>query len=212
MHVPITLFAVALLTAGMAMLRARWERISTRLRGAIVGVVVVFCLLWGLSHASKWETSLFYANALLNWARVVGYEFLLMRFSLVRPRRITIPIAVLLLLPVLGASVLLPLTDVFERPAITTRALGTGYVVETRLAHKSDPVRIPEVEVTLYHQPRALPMLRRIRHITSFTEAQCNTRATTAVADSTGRRLLIHCPAWPDRAADDPWDEAVPLP
>ncbi len=212
MHVPITLFALALLTVGMVLLRARWERISSRLQAAIVGSVLVFCLLWGFSHLSKWETSSFYANALLNWARVVGWELLLMLFSLLRPRWITVPLAVLLLVPVLGATVLLPLTDVFERPAILTRTLPGGYVVDTRLAHQADPVRIPEVEVTLYHQPRLLPMLRRIRHITSFTEAQCNTRATSAVPDGAGRNLLIHCPAWPDRAADDPWDEVVPLP
>ena len=212
MHVPITLFALALLTAGMLLLRARWERISLRVQGLIVGVVVLFCLLWGFSHLTKWETSSFYLNALLAWSRVVGWELLLMLFSLLRPRRITVPIAVLLLAPVLGATVLLPLTDVFERPSILTRRLGNGYVVETMRTHQGDPVRIPEVEVTLYRQLPAVPMLRRIRHITSFTEAQCNTRATSAVLDGTGRNLLIHCPAWPDRPADDPWDEAVPIP
>src|SRR5215471_10342233 len=110
MHVPLTFASLVLLTGIIIALRFLWWRMPSWLRNfALIGgaAMVLIRLIFVVSHWSMTSTRL---NALLCWTSVVGYEVILVRFSLMRPRWLTSVSAVILLIPLFGSTLLLPLT------------------------------------------------------------------------------------------------------
>src|SRR3954468_14817806 len=114
MHVPITIGILGLLTAAVVALRFLWWRLPSWLRKLMLGCAAAMVLVRFFFLVSLWSTTSTRVNALLCWTAVIGYEVVLVRFSLMRPQWLTTISAVILLLPILGSSLLLPLTRVFD--------------------------------------------------------------------------------------------------
>src|SRR5260370_28942926 len=67
----------------------------------------------GLIVVTKWTTTSDRLNVLINWLAIAGYELLVLLFSRLSPRWLTIPSAAILLIPLFAASIMFPLSHLF---------------------------------------------------------------------------------------------------
>src|SRR5260370_22009427 len=125
MYMPITTAALALLTAAMLLLRIFWSRVPPRLKFFLIRASIAMIILHGLFVATKWTTTSDRLNVFINWLAIAGYELLVLLFSRLSPRWLTLPSAIILLIPLFASSILVPLTHLFA-PA-SRKNLSLGY-------------------------------------------------------------------------------------
>jgi len=114
MYIPITTAALALLTVAMILLRIFWERVPSLLRFVLIRTSIALVLLQAFLAATKWGTTSNHLNAFISWLAVASYELLILLFSRLSPRWLTSISAAILLIPLFAASILFPLTDLFN--------------------------------------------------------------------------------------------------
>ncbi len=201
MHVPLTLVVLGILTVALIVLRLRWLRLSPRFRTSFIGVVVLCVALSVLSTVTRWSTTSETANALLEWSRDLGYVFFVLLFTLLRPRWLTVAIAVVLIVPILSSSVILPLGLVFNTAAPIRHDL--GYQVQSVRIPFSNPFN-SGADMAVYHRSPHLPMLRRRIFSARFFETQCDTARTYAEVETgpNPQHIFIRCPAAPSAPPD----------
>lgn len=210
MHLPLTYLALAAVTAGLLVLRSRWSGLPRNARWVLLGVAAMGIGLRLLSLVLHCGPAAFRIDAVLSWMCVTGYGLLLMVFSLVRPRWITVPVCVVLALPAWSASLVLPLTELFDYAPRTVVKLGHGLYSECRRIETS-PVAVNGAEFNIYSRPAWAPFLRRQRETARLFDTQCNTAAMYAVVLPGNRTVRVTCPDWPGHTPFVDHTAVVPL-
>lgn len=194
MHIPLTIALLGLLTAATFLLRGWWWRIPIWLRRLVMGLASFMVLIRFFFLVSQWSTVSPRFNALLCWTGVAGYEILLARFSLMRPKWLTAPSAAILLLPLLGSTLLLPLTRIFDWSPADISPIGGHYICE-KSPWDTASIGNSGVDLIVFYRPPYLPFLRHFVQRNSFSDGQCNSAASSAAADLTRRVIYFRCPA-----------------
>jgi hypothetical protein len=137
MYIPITTAALALLTVAMILLQTFWLRVPPRLRAFLVRASIAVIVLHAIFAVTKWSTTSDRLNVLINWLAIAGYELLILLFSRLSPRWLTIPSATVLLVPLFASTIVIPLTHLFYPGTIKTGSLGN------HLFYNVDPWTLP---------------------------------------------------------------------
>ncbi len=193
----LTFVAIACLIALVAALRLLWPRLSPSTRRLLVLLFALLLIPTTLNLVLRWDTTNLRLNASLIWIRILAYELCVVFFTFLRPRALTIPIAIILTLPLLVSSVVGPASSLFS-PNITTRqALGDGYFLELLpwSSHQfSGNGQTSGSDFTLFYQPPGLHLLRRPFMGYRLYNTQCRTAETTAAVDPRTAHIAVHCP------------------
>ena len=210
MHLPLTYLLLIALMALLLVLRGRWWRLSRTTRGLLLGFAVAAMMLRILGMALRCSPASFRVDAALSWMCIAGYGLVLLRFSLMRPRWLAVPVSCVLALPVLAASVLLPLTELFDRTPPTVVDIGNGlYSVRRRI--DTSPVAVNGAQFDIYSRLGWAPFLRRRRETARLFDTQCNTSAIYAVLLPGNRSVRVTCPDWPGHIPPRDHSAVVPL-
>ena len=210
MHLPLTYVLLAVGGVGLLVLRWRWATLSQGARRLLLGLAITVIVIRLLEIGLHCSPGSFRADAILSWMCVAGYGLGLVRFSLVRPRWITAPVCVVLALPVCFASLVLPLTELFDRTPPALAQLGNGLYSERRRIETS-PVAVNGAEFNIYSRPAWAPFLRRQRQTARLFDTQCNTSAMYAVLLPGNRTVRVTCPDWPGHTPSRDHSAVVPL-
>lgn len=208
MHLPLTFGLLGLLTGAVLLLRLLWWRLPWWLRRTVLGTACAMVLLRVLSIATQWSMTSTRLNAVICWTAVAGYEILLARFSLMRPRWLTSISAIVLLTPLIGSTLLIPLTRVFDWSVADISHLGGPYILE-RSPWDTDESGNSGVDLIVFYRPPLLPFLRHFAQRASFGEDECNPGAASVQADRKAHTVHFHCPARGD--GKPPIDVILPL-
>src|ERR1700730_476023 len=103
MYIPLALAALALLTVAMILLRIFWSRVPPRLRFLLIRASVAVIILHGLFVVTKWTTTSDRSNVFLNWLVILAYELLVLLFSRLPPRWLSLPSTIILLIPLFAS-------------------------------------------------------------------------------------------------------------
>lgn len=207
MHLPLTFGLLGLLTGLVLLLRAFWWRLPQRLRRWIVIAGAAIVLLRILFIASQWSMASPRLNAVLAWASVAGYQILLARFSLMRPQWLTSISALILLTPLIGSTLLIPLTRVFDLSTADISVLTEPYIVE-KSPWDTDASGNSGMDLMVFYRPRLLPFVRHLVQRASFGDDECLSKAATVQANMVARTVHFHCPPHGD---GQPIDVILPL-
>jgi hypothetical protein len=209
-HLPLTLVVLGILTGVLIALRLRWLRLSLRFRAVLIGTVVLCMALSTLSTVTHWSTTSETANTLLGWARDLGYILFVLLFTLLRPRWLTVAIAIILIVPILSASIILPLGLLFDTSVPIRKDLGSQ--VQSVKIPFSNPFN-SGADIAVYHRPAHLPMLRYRIFSARFFETQCDTARLFAEVETgpNPQHVFIRCPAAPSAPPDSAHVLILPL-
>jgi hypothetical protein len=209
-HVPATIATLVLCIAAIVLLRLRWTRLSGWTKLLLLCLSVVFVLVMAFARMARISTTSDQANATFYWASVLGYIFLLVVFTLLKPHWLTSLIAVVLMLPLLSASAILPLAGIFSSLPHRVQPLGNGFVGDlvpvdavTRGASGTD--------LTIYRRISWIPLLQRRYISVRYFNTQCDTSAAYAVLQPDHRSVLMVCPTTEGFPAEDGRSIVLPL-
>ena len=199
MNIPLTTAVLILLSGAMLLLRIFWERIPPRLRSAIFTLSTIFLLLHAFFAATRWGTTSDRFNILINWLAVAAYELLILLFTRFSPRWLTYISATILLIPVFGASILMPLGEIFDPSSYKSVSVGNN------LFYKVKPWGDPGSgnkgsDVIVSYRPPFAPFLRRKTRTIPFSDSECNSTAAFAIPFPDAGTVLGRCPRWPSQA------------
>lgn len=193
----------------MLLVRIFWERIPPRLRFTILTISIILLFLHAFFAASRWGTTSDKLNALINWLAVAAYELLILLFTRLSPRWLTYLSATVLLIPVFGASILLPLGDLFDPTSYKTVPIGNNLFYEVK--PWGDPGSGNKgADVIVSYRPSFAPFLRRKTRTIPFSDRECNSTAAFAIPFPDTRTVLGRCPYWPAQAPGSV-DKLLPL-
>jgi hypothetical protein len=210
MYIPITIVALALLTAAMIVLRIFWSRLPPRLMPFLFRLSIALVILQAIFAATKWSTASGHVNVLINWLAIAGYELIVLFFAGLSPRWLTVPSTIILLIPLFAASVMIPLTHLFDSHFPHPVPIGHHlfYEVEpwTNIGGGNGGI-----EIVFYRRSSIFPFLRHRVQAIPFNNEECNSNAASAIALPEKRAVLCRCPRWPSQPAG--YDEKLlPLP
>jgi hypothetical protein len=209
MYIPITTATLALLTVAMVLLRIFWSRVPPRLRFFLIRASIAMIMLHGLFVITKWNTTSDRLNVFINWLAIAGYELLVLLFSRLSPRWLTLPSTIILLIPLFASTILGPLTYLFDPASHKNVPLGD------HLFYEVDPWMnagggTKGVDVIIYYRPPFVPFLRRKVHSTPFNDRECNSSAASAIGFPAKKTVLCRCPNWPTQSTGTV-DKVFPL-
>jgi hypothetical protein len=166
-------------------------------------------ILHGLFVATKWNTTSDRLNVFINWLAIAGYELLLLLFSRLPPRWLTLPSTIILLVPLFAASILGPLAYLFDPAPHKNLPLGD------HLFYEIDPWANAGrgnqgVDLVVYYRPPFAPFLRHRVQAVPFNDRECNSRAASAIASPAKKAVVARCPNWPSQYAGTV-DKLLPL-
>lgn len=201
MYIPITTAALALLTTAMVLLRVFWLRVPSRMRFFLIRASIAIIVLHGLFVVTRWNTTSDRLNVFINWLAIAGYELLVLLFSTLPPRWLTLPSSIILLIPLFAASILGPLTYIFD-PAPRIKV-----PLEDHLFYQIDPWSnagsgTQGVDVVIYYRPPVAPFLRHKVQSIPFNDRECNSRAASAIAFPAKKTVVFRCPEWPPQSTE----------
>ncbi len=198
MHVPITLAALALLTAVIVLLRICWSRLSFATHRFLIVLACTVLALYALGWVTHWSPTSPRLLAVVRWSAFAAYEFFLLLFTLFRPRLLTTIVATVLILPVLSASTLLPLSKLFQHFPETTVPL-SGRLVSVRTIIDRSSYGTSAADLGVYYRTPWLPLLQHTLVETRFYETQCQAFASYAAIQSDPKAILFTCPPSPSQ-------------
>jgi hypothetical protein len=210
MYIPITIATLALLTVAMILMRIFWLRVPPRFRTLLVRASIAIIVLHAIFAVTKWSTTSDHLNVLINWLAIAGYELLILLFSRLPPRWLTVPCAAVLLAPLFGSLIVIPLTHLFYPGPLKTGPLGK------HLFYNVDPWTFSGggnagVDVIVYYRPPLIPFLRHKLQTVPFNDQECNSIAAFALPGPTPRTVLGRCPYGSARPVGT-IDKVLPLP
>lgn len=208
MHLPITFGLLGLLTGAVLLLRVLWWRLPRLLRRWTVVLALGLVLLRIAFIATQWSMTSTRLNAVICWTAVAGYEVLLARFSLMKPQWLTSISAIILLVPLIGSTLLIPLTRVFDWSTADITQLAGPYILE-KSPWDTDASGNSGVDMIVFYRPPVLPFLRHTSQRSSFGDDECRPNAATAEVDLKKHAVHFRCPAHGDDKA--PIDVILPL-
>jgi hypothetical protein len=194
MHLPLTFASFALLTTGIVVLRLFWRRLSFRIHCVLISLACTALFFFALSSVTKWKIYPAPLNASLFWSAVAGYEFFLILFTLLRPRWLTSIIAAILILPLLSASVFLPLARLFDTSQQKTISLGDRFV-SVRTPWGGETSDNSGADLEIYWRPSWAPFLEHQVQGARYYNTQCDTGASFAVLQPDHKSVRMNCPA-----------------
>jgi hypothetical protein len=209
MYIPITTAVLGFLTVAMVLLRIFWSRVPSRLKFLLIRASIAAIALHTLFVVTNWNTTSDRLNVFINWLAIVGYELLVLLFSTLPPRWLTLPSTIILLIPLFASSILGPLTYIFDPGSHKKVNL------EDHLFYQIDPWSnagggSKGVDVVIYYRPPFAPFLRhRVRSI-PFNDRECNSRASSAIVPPARKTVIFRCPNWPSQPAGT-LDKVLPL-
>ena len=189
-----TLLSLLLMTGLVIVLRVCWPRLSPEMRLRVAVVAVAILVVPWIERFTGWESVSIRLNQLSLWVCILGYEVCVIFFTLLRPRWLTIPIAVPLLLLIFSSSVLAPLSALFAKNTYKTLPLGHGYFVETT-RWTSGPGENSGVDWDVFYRPAAPGFLRRGTSGGRLYNTQCRTDAVFGTLNLAAHTLTLHCPS-----------------
>jgi hypothetical protein len=198
MYIPITTALLALLTVAMLLLRIFWSRVPPQLRFFLIRASIAIIIVHGLFVVTKWTTTSDRLNAVINWMAVAGYELLVLLFSRLSPRWLTLPSTIVLLIPLFASSILVPLTHVFEEAPHKNASLGDNLFSEVSPWSNVEGGN-KGVDVVIYYSPPFAPFFRHKLQTIPFNDQECDSFAASAVAFPAKKVVLGHCPNWPSQ-------------
>jgi hypothetical protein len=202
MYIPITTAALALLTVAMILLRIFWGRVPPLLRFVLIRTSIAFVLLQAFFAATKWGTTSNHLNAAISWLAVASYELLILLFSRLSPRWLTSISAAILLIPLFAASILFPLTDLFNPYPNNNVSIDRHFFYEIKpwgisgAGNDSDGV-----DLLVCYRPAFAPFLRKKIQTIPFNNRECHAMAATATISPDLKTVLARCPRWPSEPA-----------
>lgn len=201
MHVPLTLATLAIFTTAILGLRVRWIELSSRIKRLLLLFAVSSTLLAGLGFAGRLSTTSDRLNAAIYWCFILSYISFVLLYTRIRPTWLTSLVATVLLLPILSASALLPLTVMFGHQIHHIQRLGGGL--------NSDLVKIEAVtpgasgaDLTIYRRIPWAPFLQIRYPGVRYFNTQCDTSVARAVLEPDHQSILLVCPPWPGLPPD----------
>jgi hypothetical protein len=200
MPLPLTFASFALLTAGIVLLRLLWRRLPVRVHLLLIALSCSALLLCGLSAVTKWKMYPESLHASLYWAAAAGYELLVILFTLLRPRWLTSIIAAILIIPLLSASLFLPLARIFDRTPYETSSLGHNFV-SVRTPWGAGISDGSGVDLEIYWRPSWAFILQRRVQGARYYNTQCDTGASFAELQPDRKSVRMNCPAAPNQPA-----------
>lgn len=209
MHLTLTFATLLAVTAILVLLRLRWTHLSPNLRRTILATACAICIIFLLSYGTGWSTTGVRLNYIFYWLFLASVEFFVLLITLVPPRWLTSLIAVVLLLPILSASIFLPLTAVFAAPPVTT-PIG-DHLVSTATPWNSGKIGITGIDLDVYYRPAMMPFLQRRLKANHLYNTQCDTGKAFVVIQPDQRSILLVCPVNSGQAADHLIHTIVPL-
>lgn len=208
MHFAETIGLLLVLTAAILCLRFFWHRISPKMEKVVLGTAAAVVTIRLIAVATHWATMYPHFDAVICWVAVAGYEMMLVRFSLMRPRWLTSISAMILLLPVFGSTLLFPLTGIFYTGPDDISPIDNNYVVE-RSPWDVAVSGHSGTDLGIFYRPTLAPFLRKMVQRSSFSDEQCDSKATTVTVDPAKKLVFVHCPA--HREGHDAIDLTLPL-
>jgi hypothetical protein len=208
MYIPITTITLLVMTAAMVLLRFFWGRVPERLRFFLIRGSVAIIILHAFFEITKWSTTSDRLNVFINWMAIAGYQLIVLLFSRLSPRWLTVPCAVILLIPLFAASILQPLTSLFQPDAYKKQFIGNHIFFE--VVPWANAEGNAGVDVQIYYSPPFLPFLRhRIQNV-PFNNRECNSYAAFAILEPSAKMVIGRCPRW---GSDPPpiFDKILPL-
>lgn len=207
---PLTFAVLAALTGALIFLRLRWNHLSTKTHRIFISCAVAAIALDLLVVASGWSTSASHLNAMVYWGAVAGYELFVLLFTLLHPRWLTVPIAIVLLIPLLSASSFLPLADLFDPAPHTITSIGPNLITD-RAPWGSGGKGSSGTDLAIYSHPSWTSFLHRRRQAARYYNSQCDAGHATATLQPDGRHVLMSCPAAPGQPPNDAHNLVVKL-
>ena len=201
MNFPLTFAALVVLTGALVGLRFFWPRVSRRTQIFLIGSACVIPSIFAFTLISRWSFASLRVNSALYWLCIASYEFFLILFTRLRPRWLTTITAVVLLLPLLSTSIILPLTTVFDATPVTRVWLGGNFTSE-RVPWGSSTFESTGTDLAIYSGPSWAPLIRRRRQSCRYYNSQCDASHAFAVLQPDRKSVLMVCPASPGHAAD----------
>jgi hypothetical protein len=197
MPIPLTFATLALMTAAMIILGAFWLRVPPGLRFFLPRAAIVLVLLHGFFVITRWGTTSERLNALINWLAVAGYELLMVLFARLSPKWLTSLSAAILIVPLFAASIVMPLTLLFQQGTI--KAVSISNNLYYRRVAWVDSGATPGVDLNIYYRPRFFPFLSRKIQTQSFNSEQCDASSATVLPGSDSQTVIAHCPHRPSQ-------------
>jgi hypothetical protein len=210
MYIPITIAALASLTAAMILLRIFWLRLPSRLRFFLIRASIALIAFHVLFVLTKWSTTSDRLNTVINWLAIAGYALLVLLFSRLSPRWLTIPSTVILLVPLFAASILFPLARLFEPGSPRNIPMGNHLFYEVSPWANAGGGNAG-VDIIIYYIPPLAPFLRHKLQGIPYNDGECNANAASATLLSNQKAVLGHCPRWPNQLPGTV-DKLLPLP
>jgi hypothetical protein len=137
----------------------------------------------------------------LYWGCIASYELFVLLFTLVRPVWLTSVIAFILIVPLLSASIFLPLVPLLGSPSATraiTQSIGNRLYADIVPWYSGTNPSVPEgMDLYLNYRPVWAPFLQHQRQKDRLYNTQCDTAKTSVTLLPDGENIRIDCPAWP---------------
>lgn len=209
MYIPITTAALVSLTVAMILLRIFWLRIPPRLRSFLIRASIAVIVLHALFVATKWTTASDHLNILINWLAIAAYELFVLLFSRLSPRWLTIPSAAILILPLFAASIIFPLTHLFEPGPARTVPIGDHLFYELNPWANTGGGNAG-IDILIYYRPPFAPFLRHKVQTIPFNDQECNANDAFAMLGPTSKTVLGRCPHWPSESPGT-FDKLLPI-
>lgn len=209
MYISITTITLILMTVALIGLRLVWSRIPAKLRKGILYASIALVALHLLILASKWETSSDRFNIILSWLFIGGYMLLILQLTRLTPYWLTSLSAAILIFPLFSATILLPLTSLFQADYFPMVPMGHGLWYQV-VPWTNTGAGIAGGELQVYNRPQFAPFLRHKFQSTPYNEGQCNFKAAFAEPGPYPGTVLARCPHWPTQSAGSV-DELLPL-
>jgi hypothetical protein len=200
MHLALTTAVLVLLTVAMLLLRIFWNGGPPRLRFGILMVSISLVLLQSFFAATRWGTISDRLNVFIFWLAVAAYEFLVLFFSRLSPKWLTMLSATILLIPVFASSIVLPLTELFDPYSYKTVPVGDNLFYEVKPWGNTGGGRTGADLIVSYRPPIA-PFLRHKVRVIPFNDGECNSSAAIAIPFPSTKTVLGRCPGWSSESA-----------
>jgi len=197
MHLPLTFGLLGLLTGVVLLLRLFWWRLPWWVRRSLLIAATAILAVRAIFLVSQWSMTSTRLNALLCWAAIAGYEILLARFSLMRPQWLTSISAIILLGPLIGSTMIIPLTRVFDWSAADISALEGPYILE-KSPWDTDESGNSGMDLYVFYHPSFIPFLRHMVQRASFGNDACRSDAASVQTDLQKHTVHFHCPPHED--------------
>lgn len=193
---------LALFSALFVLLRIRWSRLPQRFRRLLFVVAIASIALMAFAFVTRISTPHDHLNYAVYWCAVLSYIFFVILCTRLRPIWLTSLIAIVLILPLLSASALLPLAEIFASQPHHIQPIGDNLVSDL-VPNDAVTDGASGADITIYRRASWAPFLQRRHQAARYFNTQCNTSAAHAILQPDHRSVLMICPALPGHPPED---------